>query len=95
MVKEIWVHILESLRKDLLYYKPYTFWDNGPYHSLSMISNHQVITEKEMDKLCSVAPTAEIVLKTINEHFYFFGKTDDPTIIPLNTRWCQRDRVNL
>ena len=81
-VKEIWVHILASVRKKIILKKPHAFGKYGPYHSLAIMSNHQVITENEVDQLCDVAPTAEIVLETINNHFYFFGKPSDPEIIP-------------
>ena len=80
-VKAIWVHILASVRKNLISKKPLAFGKNGPFHSLAIMSNHQVITENEADNLCDVAPTAEIVLEAINEHFYFFGRANDSNIL--------------
>ena len=80
-VKEIWEYILTSVRVKLLAYKLGAFSNYGPYHSLAIMSNHQVLTENEVDQL-DVAPNADIVYQTINEHFYLFGKASDPDIIP-------------
>ena len=80
-VKEIWEYILTSVRAILLSYKLGVFSNHGPYHSLAMMSNHQELTENEVDQL-DVAPNADIVHQTINNHFYFFGKSSDPDIIP-------------
>ena len=80
-VTGIWVHILASVRKNLISKKPRAFGKNGPFHSLAIMSNHQVITENEEDHLCDVAPTAEIVLEAINNHFYFFGRANDSNIL--------------
>ena len=88
-VKEIWEYILMYVRVKLLAYKLGAFSNHGPYHSLAMISNHQELTENEVDQL-DVAPNADIVHQIINEYFYLFGKASDPDIIPFEYEESQQ-----
>jgi len=45
-VQVIWEHILTSLREKILSKKLGAFSIDGPYHSLSMMLNHQLIKER-------------------------------------------------
>lgn len=86
---EVWQHIITCLQDKLLFRKPAAFDldDNGygPYHSLAMISDYQIISDNSRDILDisnRPVPTADIVMDTINSHFYYFATEEDPTIMP-------------
>lgn len=84
-VTEIWEHLIHNLNLELEDRKPDAFKNHGPYHSLAMLSNNQVISDNtvsELDKSERPVPTPDIVLETINMHYYFFGDVNDPIVIP-------------
>jgi hypothetical protein len=86
-VVAIWEQIVHFLHDKLEQRKPAAFRNDGPFHSLAMISNFRVISDKnsrELDNSNRPVPTAEIVFETINKHYYYFGNVDDPIVIPLN-----------
>jgi hypothetical protein len=84
-VVAIWEQIVHFLHDKLEKRKPAAFRNDGPFHSLAMISNFRVISDNNLRKLDNSnrpVPTAEIVLGTINSHYYYFGNVDDPIVIP-------------
>jgi hypothetical protein len=91
-VVAIWKHIVTFLHDKLEQRKPAAFRRDGPFHSLAMISNFRVISDKnsrELDNSNRPVPTAEIVFEIIDKHYYYFGNVDDPIVIPLNN--CDGD----
>ena len=83
--KAVWVYILYSLRHAIKERKKAAFTksENGRYLSLAMMSSYQVIaTNLKRKTLCELAPTSDIILRSINQHFYFFGRPTDPSILP-------------
>ena len=78
-VQAIWKDSLIYLRSILQSRKPKAFLEIGRFHTLAMMSNFQMVSESEEDQL---APTSEIIMETINQHFYFFGRTTDEIVIP-------------
>lgn len=80
--KAIWKHILPHLRQLLIERKPSAFSGYGPFHSLAMLSDYQMVVENEIQLKNQRAPSAEIVLGTINGHYYFFGRPRDKNILP-------------
>ena len=83
-VKDIWKDILVNLRLRLQDIKPSAFKTIGRYHSLAMMTNCQMILDGYLQIFDQSRPTSEIVLKSINQHFYFFGLTNDPVVFPFN-----------
>ena len=81
-VKDIWKDILVNLRLRLQDRKPLAFKTIGRYHSLAMMTNYQMILEGDTRIFDQTTPTFEIILETINQHFYFFGRTNDPVVVP-------------
>ena len=84
--KAVFEYILDKLSEMLKSRKAAAFSDSdsGPYNSLAMMmSNYQIYEENdEIEGLCNLKTNSEIIFRTINEHFYFFGKPDDLNIIP-------------
>ena len=79
--RAIWEHILTQLRKRLYKRKSSAFYSDGPYHSLAMLSNCNVISDNS-EVSNNPVPTAEVVMQTINNHFYYFACEEYPEIIP-------------
>lgn len=84
--KTVFEYILDKLRNKIKSRKEAAFSDSdsGPYYSLAMMmSNYQIFKENdEIEGLCNLKTNSETILRTINEHFYFFGKPDDLSVIP-------------
>ena len=85
--RTVFEYILEELRSKIKYRKMGAFSEkgHGRYLSLAMMSNYRVFEENVRRKTtCNLAPTSEIILRAINQHFYFFGRPKDPSVIPFN-----------
>ena len=82
-VKIIWKQSLNFLRYKLFKRKPRAFNGIGQFHTLAMMSNYQMICENENKIKSEPGPTSDIIFETINQHFYFFGRTIDKIVIPL------------
>lgn len=79
----IWKHILDVLRHKLLLRKCAAFTGKGPYFSLAMMSDHQVIRAGQTDEqLCQMSITSDTVMDTVNDHYYFFGEPSGTNIFP-------------
>lgn len=81
-VKDIWKDILIKLRSRLQRRKPLAFENVGRYHTLAMMTSYQMILAGDTQIDNQPMPTSEIVLETINQHYYFFGRITDPVVIP-------------
>ena len=81
-VKDIWKDILIKLRSRLQRRKPLAFENVGRYHTLAMMTSYQMILAGDTQIDNQPTPTSEIVLETINQHYYFFGRITDPVVIP-------------
>ena len=85
--RTVFEYILEELRRKMKYRKMGAFLEkgHGPYLSLAMMSNYRVFEENVRRKTtCNLAPTSEIISRSINLHFYFFGRPKDPSVIPFD-----------
>ena len=75
--RALWEHIMKCSRNKIRCLKPAAFRDDGPYLSLSMMSDHGVFEEHESKRVSSTK-----IISTIHNHFYYFGKQDDPSMVP-------------
>lgn len=85
-IKAIWKHILIDLRSNLISRKFLAFEGIGRYHTLAMMTNHQMMREGAPSIVGLPRLTSEIILETIHHHYYFFGRTSDPVVLPLKYR---------
>ena len=79
-------YILEELRSKIKYRKMGAFSEKGTVrYLLAMMSNYRVFEENvRRENDLQPSPTSEIILRAINQHFYFFGRPKIQSVIPFN-----------
>ena len=75
--RAVWEHIIKYLRLKLSNFKSAIYTDEGQYLSRSMMLNHKILGEHEAKRISTNKP-----IHTIRDHYYYFGKQDDPVLVP-------------
>ena len=73
----VWEHIIKYLRLKIFNFKSTIYSDEGRYLSRSMMLNQIILGDHEAERISTNKP-----IHTIRNHYYYFGKQDDPVLVP-------------
>ena len=94
-IRNCFSQIVSLLRSKLISRKRGAFSKLGPFHSLSMISNYRTLIAGKSPARDLPEFTSEIVLNTINDHYYYFGTDEDPAIMKFGCVKCPFSKSEL